>query len=203
MKKKEALERLQAISEMIDRYLNSGMPVLVASQDLLEKIQSIALAIEDDSDVLKKVPVARVNHYIISCDASIKKNPGGPSSIGVVIDSPNPKDKRREMSQGTPAKTNNQAEIDAIYIGLTTLVNLKNRPEPKIEVRSDSQLVINLLNGDYKCHDEILKKRRNSILELVQAIPVPVEFVWRPRNSTPELELANFLAQDYLGIKRH
>ena len=194
MDDKEAKDRLDAIKELIEKNLDSRSPVL-----LLE-LRSIANGTEEEEDLSNLLKVDQENKIIISCDASIKVNPGGPSSVGVVIEGHG---NRLELSQGSPATSNNQAEYDAIYFGLTTLMNLSNNPGKSIEVRSDSQLVIRQLNGDIKCNDEKLAKRRDIILELVKVLPVPVSFQWRPRNSTPELKQANYLAQDFLGVTRH
>ena len=140
-------------------------------------------------------------HVIISCDASIKNNPGGPSAIGFVIRKP--KEKPVGISKPSPAVTNNQAEYDAVYESLTTFFNLNNNPGCKVEVRSDSQLVIKQLKGEIKCQDTTLVKRRDAIREFIKALPVPVEFVWKPRNSTKDLEEANYLAQDLIEVPRH
>ena len=83
------------------------------------------------------------------------------------------------------------------------LTNLSNNPNTTIEIRSDSMLVIDSLNGTKKCQDETLAKKRDLILQHVKALPCPVEFVWRPRNSTPELKEANYLAQDAINVPRH
>lgn len=139
---------------------------------------------------------------IISCDASITHNPGGNAAVGFVIE--NPPTKTTSMGFSAPkSTTNNQAEYDAVYYGLQTFVNLNNNPGKPIEIRSDSKIVISQLNGEMECHDIELEKRRNGILELVKALPVPVIFNWRPRNSTPALKQANYEAQDYLKVRRH
>lgn len=191
----EANERLAAIVEMVDRNLNAGTSLL------LLQIKSVALGIEDDLGDSAVLHVKKNDHIIVSCDASVKTNPGGPSAVGVVVQLPG--SKNLELAQGSPATSNNQAEYDAIYFALMTLSNLKNNLGSKVEVRSDSQLVIRQLEGEMKCQDEKLQRRRDLILELAAKLPAEVEFVWRPRNSTPELKLANYLAQDYLGVQRH
>ena len=139
---------------------------------------------------------------IISCDASIKTNPGGPAAIGAVIRFPD-ETKPLSIAKLTNAQTNNEAEYDAIYEGLTALVNLHNRPKYPITIRSDSQLVVKQLKGEYKINLEPLKRKCLSINELAKSLPVPVKIEWRPRNSTPDLTQANFNAQDALGVKRH
>ena len=141
------------------------------------------------------------NHVIISCDASIKNNPGGPSAIGFVIREPGKK--TLKVSNASMATTNNQAEYDAVYEALRTFFNLCNHPGCEVEVRSDSQLVINHLNGEAKCQDPILEKKRKGIIEFIEALPVPIKFVWKPRNSTKDLQQANYLAQDFLKVPRH
>jgi len=195
----EANNRLATIIEMIDRALLCD-PMLVTTERLLRNITAIAQGA--DEVILNEPSPPALDHIIASCDASIKENPGGPSAVGIVIlmpQQPNP----IQISQASPAKTNNQAEYDAVYIALTTLFDRHNNPQCNVEIRSDSQLVIKQLNKEIECHDKDLQRRRDRILELVTALPVPVIFVWRPRNSTPELKLANYLAQDYLGVPRH
>lgn len=191
--------RLDSIAEMIDNAFNSGQPMLLTSARLLEKIQMIALGVDEEQPMVK--PKEELDHVIISCDASIKKNPGGPSSVGFVIQDKNKKPVG--LAQLVPATTNNQAEYDAIYEGLKAFMGLNNNPGCEIEIRSDSQLVIKQLRGEMKCNDPQLEKRKEAIWELARALPVLVKFEWRPRNSTPELESANYLAQDLLDVPRH
>ncbi len=138
----------------------------------------------------------------ISCDASIKKNPGGPSSVGVIIRQPDQKESI-QIAMVTKATTNNQAEYDAIYTGLITLLNISNRPKYPVTIYSDSQLVINQLRKKSTCNDKSLQKRRDMILATAAEIEAGVTFEWRPRNSTEDLKNANYLAQDKLNVKRH
>ncbi len=139
----------------------------------------------------------------ISCDASIKSNPGGPAAIGFVVNIPG-KDPVK-VGKSTPSLTNNEAEYDAVYEGLLFVANTLFRPKWPILIHSDSQLVVKQLNGQYKISDDKpqLKKKCQLIHELVSTMGAAAVIEWKPRNSTPELEEANFLAQDVLGVKRH
>ena len=199
----EANTRLTCIIEMIERAMLCDS-MLVTTERLLKNISAVAEGA--DEVIVNELKPPILDHIIVSCDASIKENPGGPAAVGVVIqwnnrgiDNSDP----LTIAQPTPAITNNQAEYDAIYTALTNLMALHNNPGCMIEIRSDSQLVIKQLNKEIECHDKDLQKRRDAILELVKELPVPVMCVWRPRNSTPELKLANHLAQDLLGVPRH
>lgn len=193
-------QRLSALVQMINDELENK-EMLVSTQNFLCKLRTVAEGKEDKVKVEEPKPAQYPEHVIISCDASIKNNPGGPAAVGFVIQD---RDKKAQpFAVPTPSKTNNQAEYDAIYEGIKTFINLCNNPLSLIEIRSDSQVIVNQLNGVMVCRDPTLAKRKESILELAQALPVPVQFVWRPRNSTPELELANHLAQDLLGVPRH
>jgi ribonuclease HI len=145
---------------------------------------------------------------IISCDASIKNNPGGPSSCGVIIRFPGPK-KPFELGRVLPtANTNNQAEYDAIYEGLNYFRTFgAGQNARSIEVRTDCMLAVNQLCGEWAVNDAKLKHQRDSILELVteleEHLHLPVEITWYPRNSTEDLKKANYIAQDVLGVKNH
>ena len=205
MNKAEALQRLGAIREICETLLQSGRPMLTYEFDVLRQIHLISDTINPDREPPNRISIAiplRLEHVIISCDASITENPGGKVAVGVVIEYK--QEEPLETSMIIPkSNTNNQGEYDAVYFGLTQLMDLKNNPGCEIEVRSDSQLVVNQLNGKVRCNDPILKKKRDIILELIAALPVPVSVQWRPRNSTKALEQANFLAQDALGVSRH
>lgn len=195
--RKEANDRLESIVEMIYEHMDNA-DMLVSTQRLLTQISCVALGVEPSEE---HRPVTR-NHIVVSCDASIKQNPGGPASVGIVIEFP---DHRPELAMSRPSKaeTNNQAEYEAIYFALMTLFNLHNNPGSMVEIRSDSRLAIEQLNKEMECRDESLRNKRDIILEFVEKLPVEVRFTWRPRNSTQALKKANYLAQDELNVPRH
>lgn len=202
---------LEQIYNLVSDYIASGRDVPVSTARLLNEILELSQPrlVEDmpeqKTETKEPAPETLPLPWIeISCDASIKENPGGPASIGYVI--------RRPVEDGVPAlkmaqvvsaNTNNEAEYDAIYQGLLTFVGLVNRPKYPIKIMSDSQLVVNQLLGTYTINNDILKRKAAAIHALATSIPVPVVIEWRARNSTPDLTEANFLAQDILGVRRH
>jgi ribonuclease HI len=82
---------------------------------------------------------------IINTDGGARGNPG-PAGIGIVITSPENVvvDEYREYIGET---TNNQAEYQAVVKGLELAKTYK--PE-EVEVRLDSELVTNQINGEFK-----------------------------------------------------
>lgn len=208
--KKELQKRLDTVCELVEEPFRQQQPMLAHMMRLLINIREVVKGRElfkkngSAKKVLDKeeeLSAKEQSHIILSCDASIKKNPGGPSSIAFVIRKPG--EKILVMAKHSPATSNNQAEYDAVYEALTTFFNLTNNPGCKVEVRSDSRLAINQLNGEMKCHDKDLRRRRDLILEFVRALPVPIDFVWMPRNSTADLKTANYKAQALLGVRKH
>jgi len=147
---------------------------------------------------------------IVSVDASIKKNPGGPASVGVVLDMPGTANPHQSIGRCVPANTNNEAEYDAVYEALgqlSSLIMACLRFE-KIEIHSDSQLVVKQLSGEYKSSIPRLTKRRDLILEKLEEMrEIPgfptIEIKWYPRNSTLGLKLANDTAQDMIDVPNH
>lgn len=196
----EASEKLEIIAEMAFEALKPKDTLTVGAFEALYRIYEIATGKEE-------IPVIHVplrenlQHVILSCDASIKVNPGGPAAVGFVIEY---KDKTPIILGSTvPSKSNNQAEYDAIYEALTTFFNMHNNPGCKVEVRSDSKLVIEQLKGKMKCNDPQLQRRRDLILELVNRLPVPIKWTWRPRNCNAAMTAANNKAQDLINVRRH
>lgn len=192
----EQKDRLDTIAEIVAYAMEDKGNMRVTDYNTLVKIHEVAT---DLSDIVITPP--HLDHVIISCDASITENPGGQSAVGFVVQYKNKKP--QGFSKKVPATTNNQAEYDAIYEGLTTFFNIHNNPQCTVEVRSDSRLVIEQLKGTMKCNDHQLQRRRDLILELVEALPVQVMWIWRPRNSTPALMEANYMAQNLINVRNH
>ena len=205
MKTEESNKRLFAIASMIDDHFDSSAPILNSTYGFLKNIQKVALGLDQEDDGPQKVNSLYGDCITISCDASILKNPGGPSAVGFVIDFAKKDQANLSTARFCKASTNNQAEYDAIFFSLSTLIDLcggANITVP-INVISDSLLIIDQLNGVKKCNDENLRHKRDLILELSGSLPASVIFSWKPRNSTPELKQANDMAQNLLGVKNH
>jgi ribonuclease HI len=154
---------------------------------------------------------------VCSCDASITTNPRvdlgegkglkGRASAGIVVraEGTAPVHRSRELPK---AQTINEAEYDAVYLALHHVqawgATFAGRP---VEVRSDSKLIVNQLNGEWKVKEDRLKRKRDMILELVAELVVDnkneITFVWKPRNSTVDMKRANQIAQDLIGVENH
>ena len=82
---------------------------------------------------------------IIYTDGGSRGNPG-PSAIGVVLGD-------KEYSENIGVRTNNEAEYEAVIFVLKkakALFGKKAIKTSEVEVRSDSELLIKQLNGEYK-----------------------------------------------------
>ncbi len=123
---------------------------------------------------------------VIFTDGGSRGNPG-PSGVGVVIDG-------RGYSEPIEDGTNNEAEYRAVIFALKktkALFGKKAVKEAEAEVRSDSELLIKQLNGEYK----ILEPRIQQLFLQVWNLKIDfgkVEFVSIPREENKEADrLAN------------
>jgi probable phosphoglycerate mutase len=69
--------------------------------------------------------------------------------------------------------TNNEAEYDTLVAALESVVKrlAENHADPataRVEIRGDSQLVINQVLGDWKCNDERMRRRRDRVRSLLR-----------------------------------
>jgi ribonuclease HI len=69
--------------------------------------------------------------------------------------------------------TNNEAEYDTLVAALESIVKrlAENRADPstaRVEIRGDSQLVINQVLGEWKCSDERMRRRRDRVRSLLR-----------------------------------
>ena len=82
---------------------------------------------------------------LIYTDGASRGNPG-PSAIGVIVGA-------KTYSESIGAATNNEAEYQAVVFALKkakALLGKKVIKNTEVEVKSDSELLIKQLNGEYK-----------------------------------------------------
>jgi ribonuclease HI len=144
---------------------------------------------------------------LISCDASCVN--GVRAAIGVIIRSVALKD-IYQIGRPTPSKTSNEAELDALYAAIDCLSSillqtLKDNRVKNIEIRSDSQLCVGWITGKKQSKIPRFINKINIIRENVKALSMlcgkNIKFIWRRRNSSHDLLLANNLAQSTNGVK--
>ncbi len=105
----------------------------------------------------------RGKRLIIYTDGAAEPNPG-PAGIGIVI-----VDEWgrviAEISKAIGRKTNNQAEYEALIVGLETAAGLDVED---IEVRADSQLLVRQLTGQYRVRKPGLKPLYEKVHQLLE-----------------------------------
>lgn len=103
------------------------------------------------------MPKASSEKLIVYTDGGARGNPG-PAALGVVIqDTKGNLIKRYGEALGK--KTNNEAEYEAVISALKKIKALYGKEKTKkmsIEVRADSEFVVQQLNGEYKVEEERL-----------------------------------------------
>ncbi|MFC1985706.1 ribonuclease HI family protein [Chloroflexota bacterium] len=124
--------------------------------------------------------------FVVFTDGASKGNPG-PAAIGAAI-----KDEQGRLvtsiSQGIGHTTNNQAEYKAIIAALEQTIKLG---ADQVEIRSDSELVVRQITGQYRVKKASLKplylkvKQLQSQLESLTITHIP-----RQQNTAADI-LAN------------
>jgi ribonuclease HI len=126
------------------------------------------------------------NKVIIHTDGAARGNPG-PAAIGVTI-----KDETvsiiARISQRIGITTNNQAEYQAIIAALEKAISLGAR---QIVLKSDSELVVKQINGNYKIKNTVLRPLYQKVVQLVGSLE-SFSIVYLPREQNSEADaLAN------------
>ena len=103
----------------------------------------------------------QIKKVVIFTDGVSQGNPG-PAAIGAII-----KDERgrviTSISQGIGRTTNNQAEYRAIIAALENAIRLGAN---QVEIRSDSELVVRQINGQYRVKKASLKPLYQKVKQL-------------------------------------
>jgi len=119
---------------------------------------------------------------IIYTDGGARGNPG-PAAIGVVVGD-------KSYGEAIGNTTNNIAEYKALIFGLKkakSLLGGKKAEETDIEVRSDSELIVSQLKGEYKIKEENLKPLFIDVWNLKQDFK-SVSFIHVPREKNREAD---------------
>lgn len=99
---------------------------------------------------------------IIAVDGASKGNPG-PAGAGVVVMAPEG-DILQEIGVPIPHATNNVAEYTGLLRGLEAARELGLR---RIEVRTDSELMVRQLSGEYRVKNPGLRRLYAQVVQLI------------------------------------
>lgn len=83
--------------------------------------------------------------------------------------------------------SSNGAEYGAV-LGLIQSVLVLGYHEADLTVHSDSKLVVEQLNDNWRCNNEKLREIRDKIWKLLENFTGKVEFVWIPREENEEAD---------------
>ena len=148
------------------------------------KEKEIESEIFDGFEVVSTIPTESVLTMYV--DGASKGNPG-PAGIGIVIYN-NDDQFVGKVSSYIGKKTNNQAEYVALIRAMLIAIYFKTK---FLKIRSDSELVVRQLLGEYQINNSQIKKLYDKVMELKKQIPnFKIEHVMRNFN-----ERADYLAK--------
>jgi ribonuclease HI len=130
--------------------------------------------------------VLNAKNVVIFTDGAARGNPG-PAAIGVVIQD-EAGNTLAQISRRLGATTNNQAEYQAIISGLEKAISLGAK---NVTIKSDSELVVNQINGRYKIKNTALRPLYQKVVRLAGSLEsLSVSYIPREQNSEADA-LAN------------
>ena len=133
---------------------------------------------------------------ILSVDGVLIKD--GFGAAGWAVEVPGESTPRAEVKP-TPTKDEMYMGLDAVYEALTSFFGLTNNPGAPVEVRSTCQETIALLNSEIGVLDTVANEKKESVLELVENLPVEITFLWRPKSSSLKgIELASRAVMEFI-----
>lgn len=120
--------------------------------------------------------------YYLFVDGGARGNPG-PAGIGVRLETPDG-EVVEELADAIGVATNNQAEYQALIAGLELAID---RDAREVVVHSDSELVVNQMNGTYRVKDKTLQALFLAAQKLARQLP-DVVFRHVPREQNAEAD---------------
>lgn len=136
--------------------------------------------------------MSEAGHFIINTDGGARSNPG-PAAIGYIIEQ-----NGRTLAEGKKyigETTNNIAEYTAVIHALTHAKELGGK---RIEVRADSELMVNQLTGAYQVKNPGLKPLYDQVVKLRREFDgVAFKHIRRESNKRAD-ELCNEAMDEHL-----
>jgi ribonuclease HI len=114
----------------------------------------------------------------LEVDGASRGNPG-PSGVGIHILRDGNKYLRQGYFIGT--RTNNQAEYEALLLGICILQPLVQEKDT-IKIISDSELLVRQMLGKYEVKNDILRQLHGRIKELLYGLRIVFQHVDRAQN---------------------
>ena len=135
---------------------------------------------------LKGNYLLEIESVIINTDGASKGNPG-PAAIGVTIKDENNR-QLASISRRIGHATNNQAEYQAVIAALEQAIKLG---AGRVTIRSDSELVVRQINGQYRVKNASLKPLFQKVKQLRgQLVDFSISHINREQNKEAD-RLAN------------
>lgn len=157
-----------------------ALKTTVSASDLNDKIPSLsAERLNQFYDSISKQLMETTEAEIFIDGASDSNNNGG---VGVVLKS-NGKE-LENISRSVGKKTNNEAEYLAMIAGLELVLNNNFNT---VKVYSDSELLVNQINGKYKVKAKNLQPLFNQVLDVLDEFETfKVSWIPREENSSAD-----------------
>jgi len=134
--------------------------------------------------------------FIINTDGGARGNPG-PAGIGVVIRDAETNALVEEHAKYLGETTNNQAEYQAVILGLKRAVHLG---ASEVDIVTDSELLVKQANGEYRVKNPDLAQRFLEMKNLCTQIGL-CRFRHVPREKNKRADFLSNIAMDS-GMKK-
>jgi ribonuclease H / adenosylcobalamin/alpha-ribazole phosphatase len=138
--------------------------------------------------VTRAVPGRRL---VVEADGGSRGNPG-PAGFGAVVRDPQSGTVLAEVSEAIGVATNNVAEYRGLIAGLRAAVGVD--PACTVEVRMDSQLVVEQMSGRWAIRHEGMRRLAEEARSVLP--PDRVSYTWVPRERNAHADLLANRAMD-------
>ncbi len=130
--------------------------------------------------------IENVSELLLYIDGASRGNPGR-AGAGVLIKNPSG-ERMAEVSRYLGYRTNNEAEYEALLLGLKEAKRLRREC---LRIYTDSELIEKQVKGEYRVKEAHLKRLHQKALKLLREFPrVEIEAIPREKNKEADL-LAN------------
>ena len=136
----------------------------------------------------------------VKCDAATWPNPGtGSIGFAVADESGNVIYMQARALSGTV--TNNMAEYQAVVTAIEYLRTFKDWP--KVAIYTDSQLVVNQVNGEWQCNKIELEAYRDRVRQYIKDTDSTLTWIPREQNALADALAGRCLPnKNYLAMKQ-